>query len=273
MEIIILVIAGFSGGILASLFGLGGGLVIVPALVICLPFYHVDPSVVMHLSVGTSLLIMLLNSLAAILSHHQANNINWLLFWQILPFALVGTTVGCIISIQLPTQILILLFLTFLFVILLRFVVHLIYRKQYKVLADSRPPMLNKALSGLLSGFIGAGMGVGSSLVMVPFLKRYGFYIRHCAGLSCCFNVLIALVAVFIYGLFQAKGEILSDDTTGFVFWPVMIWLVLGSIVGVPFGTWLGRQLSEKMTTVIYFCLLIIIFLVMLYKLLEFYYL
>lgn len=271
MEIIILVIAGFLGGILASLFGLGGGLVIVPALVICLPFYHVDPSVVMHLSVGTSLLIMLLNSLAAIVSHHQANNIDWRLFWQILPFAVMGTLVGCIISIQLPSHTLILLFLTFLLVILIRFVVHLIYRKKYKVLEYSRPPMLNKALGGVLSGFIGAGMGVGSSLVMVPFLKRYGFYIRHCAGLSCCFNVLIALIAVLIYGLFQAKGETLPDHTTGFIFWPVIIWLVLGSIVGVPFGTWLGRRLSEKMTTAIYFSLLIIIFFVMLQKLFFYY--
>ncbi|WP_298769797.1 sulfite exporter TauE/SafE family protein [uncultured Shewanella sp.] len=272
MEIIILIIAGFVGGILASLFGLGGGLVLVPALVICLPFYHVDPSVVMHLSVGSSLLIMLLNSLAAIVYHHQAKNIDWLLFWQIFPFAVVGTIVGCVISIQLPTHILILLFLTFLFVILIRFMVHLMYRKKYKVLEHSRPPMLNNVLSGVLSGFIGAGMGVGSSIVMVPFLKRYGFYIRHCAGISCCFNVLIALIAVFIYGLLQAKTEALPYYTTGFIFWPVIIWLVLGSIMGVPFGTWLGRRLSEKMTTSIYFSLLIIIFLVMLSKLLEFYY-
>ena len=270
MEVIILIIAGFLGGILASLLGLGGGLAIVPALMICLPFYQVDSSVVMHLSVGTSLLIMLVNSVASAWSHHQARNIDWLLFGQILPFVVVGTLTGCFVAIQLPTQLLIFIFLVFLLVIIVRFLSHFKKRKPLNMINTSRPPMIAKGLSGVMSGLIGSCMGVGSSLILVPVLKRYGFYIRHCAGLSNGFNVLIALIAIFYYSTFNIAHEPFPNFTTGYIFWPVVIWLFLGSVVGVPFGTWLGRQLTEKITTFIYFSLLLAIFFIMLYKFLRF---
>lgn len=271
MEYIILIVAGFLGGTLTSFFGLGGGLVIVPALVIYLPLYHVDPSVVMHLSVGTSLAIMMVNSLAAIWPHHQAKNIDWSLFRQVLPFAVIGTFVGCIVAMQLPTHILILLFLIFMMVVIINLITYL--RKQAvnivvedKVVHPS-PPMIKKVLGGLLSGLIGACMGVGSSLIMVPLLKRYGFYIRECAGLSSGFNVFIALTATLSYGFFKPVDENFTAYSTGYIFWPTFIWLLIGSIVGVPFGTWLGQHLSEKLSTYIYFGLLMIILFVMLYKL------
>ena len=87
----------------------------------------------------------------------------------------------------------------------------------------SSPPMIKKVFSGILSGLIGAGMGVGSSLIMVPFLKNYGFYIRHCAGLSSGFNVFIALTATLTYGFFNHDEANFPAYSTGYIFWPTFI--------------------------------------------------
>ncbi|MCA9773500.1 MAG: TSUP family transporter, partial [Myxococcales bacterium] len=66
---------GVAAGFVAGLLGIGGGVLIVPLLLTVLRAHGVDPRVVMHLTVGTSLGVVLANSIAGTLTHRAAGNV------------------------------------------------------------------------------------------------------------------------------------------------------------------------------------------------------
>ncbi len=73
----ILVAAGIASGLLAGLFGVGGGAVLVPVLYQLFGFLDVDASVRMHLSVGTSLAIIIPTSLQSYRKHRAKGGWTW----------------------------------------------------------------------------------------------------------------------------------------------------------------------------------------------------
>ncbi|HIC67670.1 MAG TPA: sulfite exporter TauE/SafE family protein, partial [Paracoccus sp.] len=68
--------AGIGGGILAGLLGVGGGIVIVPALYFALNLTGMDPGLTMKVAVGTSLATIVFTSLASGLGHHRKGAID-----------------------------------------------------------------------------------------------------------------------------------------------------------------------------------------------------
>ncbi len=86
MDYILLILGGVISGMLTSLYGLGGGTTIVPILVSCLYLFGIPDEYVMHFAVGTSLSIMLVNSLIATRSYMKGGDINFKLLGKFVPF-------------------------------------------------------------------------------------------------------------------------------------------------------------------------------------------
>ena len=89
---------GAVAGVLAGLFGIGGGIVIVPVLETALGFIGVDPAIRMHVAVGTSLATIVPTSISSARAHHQrgAVNIDIVKRWAV--FVLVGALLGAWIA-------------------------------------------------------------------------------------------------------------------------------------------------------------------------------
>ena len=64
-------LVGLIAGVLAGLLGVGGGIVIVPMLVFCFVRQGVQPEVMMHLALGTSLASIMFTSISSCLAHHR----------------------------------------------------------------------------------------------------------------------------------------------------------------------------------------------------------
>ena len=78
MELIaIYLIAGVAAGLVSGLFGLGGGLTIVPVLAFALPLEGVTEKYVMHLAIGTSLVVMVVTALYTTLLRHRRGDLDW----------------------------------------------------------------------------------------------------------------------------------------------------------------------------------------------------
>jgi hypothetical protein len=91
-------------GVFAGIFGLGGGAVIVPLLVLA---FHFDQKTAQ----GTSLAVILSPAAApAILKYHQAGAIDWWFVLKVAPFMLVGSYFGAWIAVWLPQLVLRMLF-------------------------------------------------------------------------------------------------------------------------------------------------------------------
>jgi uncharacterized membrane protein YfcA len=93
---------GVIAGVLAGLLGVGGGLVIVPALAIAFTLQGIPDSVLMHLAVGTSLATLVVTSIASVRAHHQHGAVRWREFALLTPGIVFGALAGAAIAGWLP---------------------------------------------------------------------------------------------------------------------------------------------------------------------------
>ena len=94
MEFVLYLLLGACAGVLAGLFGVGGGIIIVPVLVFSFTLQGFDASVLTHLAVGTSLATIVFTSINAVLEHHRKRAVQWPIFaWMTLGI-LLGAGIG-----------------------------------------------------------------------------------------------------------------------------------------------------------------------------------
>ena len=91
-------------GFLAGLLGIGGGLIIVPALLYILPWVGITSSQLTHVAIATSLSTIILTSLSSATAHHKRGNIPWPLFKPILPGIIIGALSAGFVSELIPSD-------------------------------------------------------------------------------------------------------------------------------------------------------------------------
>jgi hypothetical protein len=131
-------------------------------------------------------------------------------------------------------------------------------------------PFVQKLIYGIFTGVVASCIGGGSSLIMVPFLSKYGLLLRQSAAIASAFNMLIAILGTVSYALLNNHKLSLPKYTTGFIFWPAFIWIVFGSLFGVPIGASLSNKLSDKTSNYLYFLLLVVILITMICKIFSY---
>ncbi|MEE1122599.1 MAG: sulfite exporter TauE/SafE family protein, partial [Acinetobacter pseudolwoffii] len=104
MELIIYLLIGAIAGFTAGLFGVGGGLIIVPILYIVFTQLQYDPSVIMHMAVGTSLATIIVTSISSVMAHHQRGAVLWSVFRNLAPGLIIGSFLGAGIADYLSGQ-------------------------------------------------------------------------------------------------------------------------------------------------------------------------
>ncbi|MDX5300152.1 MAG: sulfite exporter TauE/SafE family protein, partial [Gammaproteobacteria bacterium] len=93
-ELLMYLVLGAGAGTLAGLFGIGGGLIIVPVLILMFTAQGFEASIVTHLAVGTSLATIVFTSLSSVRTHHLKGGVRWELFWPMAIGIVVGAALG-----------------------------------------------------------------------------------------------------------------------------------------------------------------------------------
>ncbi|MGR3544089.1 MAG: sulfite exporter TauE/SafE family protein, partial [Paracoccus sp. (in: a-proteobacteria)] len=189
--------AGIGGGILAGLLGVGGGIVIVPALYFALNLTGMDPGLTMKVAVGTSLATIVFTSLASGLGHHRKGAIDTALLKLWAPSILVGVVIGSVLGGYVSGKVLIAVFA----VVALAVSADMILRKGR---ADPEPKGFSRpvwAAFGVFAGGVSAMMGIGGGTIGVPLLNFLGYDIRRAVGTSAAIGFLIGLPGAVIYAL------------------------------------------------------------------------
>jgi hypothetical protein len=88
--IVFYLLLGAFAGVMAGLLGVGGGLIIVPALAWSFHFQGVAEGIIMHLAIGTSLATIVITSIASMRAHHRHQALLWPLFWRLSPGIVAG---------------------------------------------------------------------------------------------------------------------------------------------------------------------------------------
>lgn len=238
-------LTGALAGLLAGLLGIGGGAIIVPALLwlFALPpplGLAGDPALIPQLAVATSLASVVATGAASAHAHHRQGAVDWSDVARLLPGLLLGASLGAVVAAWLPGIWLKRLFGVF-----------LLYTGARMLMGrastpDAKPPGRRTLfLAGGGIGALSAMLGIGGGTLVVPFLARSGLTMHRAVATASACGVPLALAGSigFMFGGWQRAG--LPTHSLGFVHWPTALALILAS---VPLAT-LGARLAHRLPT------------------------
>ena len=244
-------LAGVVAGLVSGLFGLGGGLTIVPALTVALPLQGVGPEHVMHLAIGTSLAVMFFTALYTTVLRNRHGDLNWPLFWHLLPAVAFGTAVGAFAGGFLPGPILRVSFVGFVAYMLIR-ALHRHYRKPRNLGASDRsdsvpvmPSRVSRLVSGVTTGLTGALLGAGAAVITVPYLQAAGYRIQTASATAAALSAVIGIGAGAGYALGGLGVTALPAGAFGYLYLPAFAGMTAGALVGSPLGVRISHRMKE----------------------------
>lgn len=252
----VLAAAAAVAGFMAGLLGVGGGIIMVPALYYAFTVLGFDIVTRMHLSVGTSLAIIIPTSIISTKTHMEHDAVDFKMVKSFGIFIVLGVIAGTFLVVNLETPTLILFFSIFAFMTGLFF----IFLREQLVENPKRISDAVKNISGILIGFISVPLGIGGGSLMVPFMRTIGYDIRKSIGTAAATGFLIALsgTITMIMG-----GKIINNINTPYSFGYINI---LGFIVFVPVTMIMARigakavyKISKKILSKIFGTFLIIV--------------
>jgi len=187
--IIVLAVAASVSGFIAGLLGVGGGIIMVPALYYAFTVMDFDIATRMHLSLGTSLAIIIPTSIMSAKTHMKFNAVDFKLIKSFGVFIVLGVILGTVLASNLKTPPLILFFSFFAFLVGIFFI---FFRE--KVGANPRPiSQTFKAVIGMGLGFFAVPLGIGGGSLGVPAMRLFGYPIKIAIGTSAAIGFLISI--------------------------------------------------------------------------------
>lgn len=234
-------ILGLFTGIIAGLLGVGGGLIIVPVLVMLFQLQGFADVVVVHLAVGTSLATIVLTSISSVRAHHKHGAVLWPVFWQLTPGILIGALLGAFIAELMSADFLRIFFALFEFAVALQLGLD-IKPNPARVL----PGHFIMALVGTGIGSLSAIVGIGGGSLTVPFLVWCNVLMQKAVATSSACGLPIAIAGAAGFMLTGWQNEALPDNSSGFVYWPAFFGIVMTSILTAPLGARLAHRLPAR---------------------------
>ena len=244
---------GVFSGFLAGLLGIGGGMIIVPALLWSFHLQGISTDVSTHMAVGTSLASILLTSISSVRTHHQHGNVDWPLMAKLSLGLMLGSWLGAQIAHALPARTLQVIIAVF----ALWTGQHLLRGR--KAQADDRPVPGRTGLivSGSVIGTASAIFGIGGGSLSVPYLVHHGLRMQRAVGSAAAGGFPIALAGSigYLYAGWSEPG--LPVGSTGYIYWPALVGLSLTSLVSASVGAHAAQRLPAAKLKRIFGVLLI----------------
>lgn len=220
-------VAGFLGG----MFGLGGGTVLVPVLLILFEAQRFPAEHAMHLALGSAMSVILFTSIASTHKHHQHGAVNWRIVFSISPGILLGTAIGSLVAASISPH-----FLTIFFSLFICFAAAQILLDVRPHASRQLPGMVGMTLMGIFTGWLSTLVSVGGGTLTVPFLVWCNVPIRHAIGTASAIGFPIAIGGTLGYILTGLHAANLPPPSLGYVYLPAMLGCALASVITAPIG-------------------------------------
>jgi len=232
---------GIFGGFVAGLFGVGGGLTLVPFLYMLFTAQHFPPEHVMHLALGSAMATIVFTSISSMRAHHAHGAVRWDVVRHLAPALVLGTFGGSLVAGRVPTGP-----MTAIFVVI-------VYYASLQMMLDFKPKA-HRQLPGPLGLFAAGGaIGVVSSMVAagggflsIPFMLFCNVAIHAAVGTSSALGFPIAVAGAIGYIVAGWNEASLVPYAFGYIYLPAFVGIVLMSIMMAPVGARLAHRLPVK---------------------------
>ncbi|MCU1718493.1 sulfite exporter TauE/SafE family protein [Pseudomonas sp. 5P_3.1_Bac2] len=242
MELLLYLVLGCAAGTLAGLFGVGGGIIIVPVLVLSFTAMGVSPEVLTHLAVGTSLATIIFTSINSILEHHRKGAVLWPVFaWMTLGI-LLGAALGSATAAAIQGPLLQKIIGVFAIVIAIQMVFELKPKAGREV-----PGKPGLTLAGVVIGWASAIFGIGGGSLTVPFLTWRSVPMQKAVATSAACGLPIAIFSALSFIWLGWHRPELPEWSLGFVYLPALLGIAIPSMFFARFGARLAHKLSPRL--------------------------
>jgi hypothetical protein len=235
-------LAGVVAGLLAGLFGIGGGLIIVPILMTVFSWQGMSAEIAIHVAIGTSLMTICVTSLSSMRAHHRYGTTQWPLVAKLAPGLIIGSLSGAVIAASLSSSILQKVFAVFALLMAFR-----LWLPAPHALSGTLLKRAVISLYGVFTGVVSSMVGIGGGTLVVPYLVMAGQQIQRAVGTAAACGLPIAASGVlgFIYMGTQVH-DLSGPWQTGFIHWQAFLGIISTSVFVAPVGARLARHLSHQ---------------------------
>ncbi|MEO0642658.1 MAG: sulfite exporter TauE/SafE family protein [Pseudomonadota bacterium] len=239
----LLLLAGAAAGFAGGLFGIGGGFVVVPALVILFPVLGLGEEVSAHVAVGTSLATIIFTSLRATQSHAKRDSVDFdvLKSWAI--WVVLGTVLGTLVANWVSGGQLARIF----GVGVIGFAVYFllpVWRSE-PVFAGMPTGMPRAGMAGGLGAF-SALLGIGGGTITTLTMTVCGAPIHRAIGTASGMGLIIAIPATLGFMMIGFGEPGLPWGSIGYVNLPAAAAIIGTSVIFAPLGVAAAHRLPPQ---------------------------
>lgn len=232
---------GIISGLIAGLLGLGGGIVIVPALYFLFTWQQLAPDLTMHIAVATSLATIIFTAISSCYAHSKRNAVMWNTVFTFGPGIMLGAIIGAIVADNVSNNHLRIFFGVFEILVAMQ-----IWFQLQPGAKQSLPKNIGLITAGIFIGLFSTILGIGGGTIVVPFLLWCGIDIRKAVGTSSACGLPIAIAGVLSMMWIGWNNPGLPDNSLGYVYLPAAIGITLTSILTAPIGAKLAHKIPKQ---------------------------
>lgn len=244
MEFILFLLIGALAGFTAGLFGVGGGLVIVPILYVVFTQMGYDANVVMHLALGTSLATIIVTSISSLMAHHKNGAVLWPVFKNLAPGLVLGAFLGAGVAGLLSSN-----KLQLIVGIFALWVAYNMFTGAKKAINTKQklPSTPKQMAAGAGIGIASAIFGIGGGSLTVPYLNYCGVVMQKAVGTSAACGLPIAIAGALGFMFFGVQDQVVIANSIGYIHIYAFIGISSMSFFTAKLGAKAAHALSPAM--------------------------
>ena len=245
---------GTVAGVLAGLFGIGGGIVIVPVLETTLGFIGVDPAIRMHVAVGTSLATIIPTSISSARAHHMRRSVDVEIVRRWAVFVLLGALLGAWIASKVHSDVLATVFATLALFVALK----MLFMPESRNLTEEVPrgPLVPAIPTAI--GCFSSMMGIGGGTFSVMTLTLFNEPIHRAVGTAALFGLVISLPGMLGFVAAGWGDPRIPVGSLGYVNLIGFACIAPATVLAAPLGAKIAHAFSARRLNMLFGAFLII---------------
>jgi len=259
---IAMLLTGCVAGVLAGLFGIGGGIVIVPVLEATLGFLGVDPAIRMHIAVATSLATIIPTSISSARAHHQRKSVDVEVVKRWAVFVLIGALLGAWIASQVHSRVLAMIFATLALLVAMKMVL----MPESRNLTDEVPrgPLITLIPTAI--GCFSSMMGIGGGTFSVMTLTLFNEPIHRAVGTAALFGLVISVPATVGFIISGWGDPRLPAMSLGYVSVIGFVCIAPATVLAAPLGARIAHGFSARNLSMLFGAFLVLVSIRLFYR-------
>ncbi len=225
--------------LIAGMFGVGGGLVLVPALYMLLSLQNFPHVHIMHIALGTTMMSMIVTSLVSMNAHRKLGNIDWSIAKTMAIGLVIGSMIGPMIASRLPTKQLTLIFACIVIAAGINLVLNIKPKPTRQL-----PPTIWQLFICVIFGIIAALTAATGGFIVTPYLAWHNVPMKRAIGTTSAVGVPVAIGGALSYFASGFSTPNLPPLTYGFVYLPALLGIICCSSIFVSKGARLVSNLD-----------------------------